>query len=264
MQWFIGINEGCPAYKQYADMAKVAIHTALAQTSLQPHCIYDGEENEFTAWLKRRNVPIIRWRTFLYEDLAQLGERRKNPELLPATRGVFLRAELPLLQTRCGLDDRVLYTDCDVIFRQEVVHSLTPVRCKYFAVAIESAASRPEDVNTGVMWMHLPEMFKLDAPFRNYLRKNIDALPEMSWDQGAYRNFYRSAEGAPLWENLPPELNWKPYWEDYSRAKIIHFHGPKPFQRPNIDSHYPELKFLSGGCYAEICDLWESLLKKAG
>ncbi len=263
MQWFIGINEGCPAAKQYEDMAKVAIHTALAHTSLRPHCLYDGGENAFTAWLQERGVPIIRWRTFLYDDLARLGERKANPELLPATRGVFLRAELPLLQTHFNLDDRVLYTDCDVIFRGEVVDLLEPNRCRYFAVAVESDIVRTEEMNTGVMWMHLPEMFKLDAPFRSYLRDNIEALPAMSWDQGAYRNFYRSAEGAPLWDSLPPELNWKPYWEDYARARIIHFHGPKPFQRPNIDSFYSELKFLTGGCYHELCDLWENLLQEA-
>lgn len=244
-------------------MAKVAIHTALLHTSLQPHCVYDGGENGFTAWLKRRNVPIIHQRTFLYDELARLGERQKNPELLPATRGVFLRAELPLLQKRLGFDERVLYTDCDVIFRSEVVDSLAPVRCKYFAVAVESDVQRPHEMNTGVMWMNLPEMFAFDAPFRDYLRANIDALPAMSWDQGAYRNFYRSAAGEPLWGNLPPELNWKPYWDDYASAKIIHFHGPKPFQRPNIDSHYAELKFLTGGCYDEICDLWEALLRDA-
>ena len=78
MQWFLALNESCPAFKQYAQMARVAIHTALAHTSLQPHCIYDGEDNEFTAWLQRRKVRIIRWQSFLCEDLAALGERLQN------------------------------------------------------------------------------------------------------------------------------------------------------------------------------------------
>jgi hypothetical protein len=213
--------------------------------------------------LQRRNVPIIRWRTFLAEELRQLGERRDNPELFPATRGVFLRAELPELQARLGLDDRVLYTDCDVMFRKEVVDSLQPIKCKYFAVAVESERDLPEDVNTGVMWMHLPEMRRRDREFRDYLRENIDILPSVSWDQGAYRNFYRSADHVPQWDTLSPELNWKPYWGDYSTARIIHFHGPKPFQRCKIDTEYSELKFLTGGCYQELCDVWEELLTEA-
>ncbi len=263
MQWFIGINEGCPAWKQYADMAKVAIHTALRHTSLEPHCLYDGGENEFTAWLNRRGVRIIPCRTFLLDELTRLGQQRNSAELLAATRGVFLRVELPALQERFGFDDRVLYTDCDVIFRQEVADVLAPNECKYFAVAVESDRELPEDINSGVMWMHLPAMREQDAAFRRYLREQIDALPAMSWDQGAYRNFYRTPDGTPLWENLKPELNWKPYWGDYASAKIIHFHGPKPFQRPYIDSHYSELKFLTGGAYGGLCDQFEELLREA-
>ncbi len=264
MQWFIGINEGCPAWEHYVALAKVAVHTALRHTSLEPHCLYDGAENDFTNWLRRRGVRIISWRTFLYEDLQELGERRKNIELLPATRGVFLRTELPRLQERFGFDERVLYTDCDVIFRQDVVDDLAVASCKYFSVALETDLNRPEEMNTGVMWMNLPAMRNFEGDrFRIYLRENIDRLPEMAWDQGAYREFYRSAEATPLWDTLPPELNWKPYWQDYSAAKIIHFHGPKPFQRPYLDSFFSELKFLAGGRYQELCDLWEELLREA-
>ena len=264
MQWFLGINEDCPAFKQYAQMAKVAIHTALQHTSLEPHCLYDGGENEFTAWLKRRDVRIIPARTFLCDELRDLGERQNNPELLSATRGVFLRVELPALQKHFGLDERVLYTDCDVIFRAEVADALRPVGCKYFAVAVESDRDLADDMNSGVMWMNLPEMFGRDREFRDYLRANIDKLPSVSWDQGAYRNFYRAEDGTTLWDMLPPELNWKPYWGDYAAAKIIHFHGPKPFQRGYIDSHWPELKFLARGAYSELCDAWEELLNEAG
>lgn len=263
MQWFLGLNESCPAFKQYAEMAKVAVHTALAHTSLQPHCLYDGEENDFTAWLRRRGVPIIHCQSYFCSELAALGERLNNPTLLSATRGVFLRVELPALQERLGLDERVLYTDCDVIFRSEVVDLLRPIDCEYFAVAVESNRTQPEDMNSGVMWMNLPGMRRRDDEFRAYLREQVDRLPAISWDQGAYRYFYQNADQGHLWETLPPELNWKPYWGDYETAKIIHFHGPKPFQRDYIDSHWPELKFLTGGAYEELCEVWERLLREA-
>lgn len=263
MQWFLALNEGGPAFKQYADMARVAIHTALARTSLRPHLLYDGQENDFTHWVRQRNVPVIACRTSLFAELTDLARRRNEPGFAAALPGIFLRVELPALRERLGLDARVLYTDCDVLFQREVVDILEPIGCKYFAVAAESDRALPQEMNTGVMWMHLPEMFRLDEQFREYLRENIDALPAMAWDQGAYRSFYRSPDHVPLWENLPPEMNWKPYWEDYSNARIIHFHGPKPFQRNYIDTHYQELKHLSGGCYAELCEIWEGLLKEA-
>ncbi len=219
MQWFLALNESCPAFRQYAEMAKVAVHTALAHTSLDPHCIYDGAENEFTGWLRERNIRVIRRESFLCDDLAALGARRNNPDLLRATRGVFLRVELPQLQREFALDDRVLYTDCDVIFQAEVSHVLEPLQPQYFAVAVESETARPDDVNTGAMWMHLPGLRKRDAQFRNYIREHIDELPGVSWDQGAYRGFYRFADGKPQWDLLPPEMNWKPYWGEYADAK---------------------------------------------
>lgn len=263
MQWFFALNGDCPAFQQYAEMAMVAVHTAQLRTSLQPHCIYDGADSDFTRWLARRHVRVIRRQSFLVPELAALGERRANPDLLRATRGVFLRLELPKLQEQLGFGERVLYTDCDVIFQSDVVDTLRPLQPQYFAVAVESDTARPDDVNTGAMWMHLPQLRAEDERFRRYISEHIDELPEISWDQGAYRAFFRNTDGKPLWELLPPELNWKPYWDDYSRAKIIHFHGPKPFQRNYIDSHWPELKYLTGGSYEGLCDVWESLLKEA-
>ncbi|MFN2476631.1 MAG: glycosyltransferase [Chthoniobacterales bacterium] len=263
MQWFFALNEDCPAFGQYAEMAMVAVHTAQLRTSVDPHCIYDGGDNHFTRWLAQRNVPVICRQSFLVPELAALGERRRNPDLLRATRGVFLRVELPELQEQLALDDRVLYTDCDVIFQSDVVDTLTPLQPRYFAVAVESDPAQPDDVNTGAMWMNLPQLRAEDERFRIYITEHINELPELSWDQGAYRAFFRDADGKPIWDTLPPELNWKPYWDDYSHAKIIHFHGPKPFQRNYIDSHWPELKHLTGGHYEELCDVWETLLKEA-
>lgn len=263
MQWFIGINEGCPAWKQYADMAKVAIHTALEQTTLQPHCIYDGGDNDFTAWLERRDVPIIRGQSFLRPELDALGERKQDPALPAVARGVLLRVELPRLHESLGLDDYVLYTDCDVIFRREVVDLLQPVKCHYFAVAVESDRDRPDVMNSGVMWMNLPGMRRRDQEFQDYIRDKIDQLPTMSWDQGAYSSFFQDAGRGYLWATLPPELNWKPYWGENEAARIIHFHGPKPFQRDYIDSHWPELKHLTGGSYRDLCAEWDRLLEAA-
>jgi hypothetical protein len=262
MQWFLALNEGGPAFRQYCDMAKVAIHTALACTSLRPHLIYDGSENDFTAWVRARGVPVIRWRTSLFSDLTDLGRRMQHPGFTAALPGIFLRIDLPVIGQRLGLDQRVLYTDCDVFFRRDVVDVLQPLAPKYFAASIESDRNLPDDMNSGVMWMHLPEMARRAEEFREFILRKMDELPEY-WDQGIYQRFYRTAEGRPLWESLPLEMNWKPYWEENREARIIHFHGPKPYQRNYIDSHYPEIKYLSGGCYGALCDVWKELLNEA-
>jgi hypothetical protein len=58
-------------------------------------------------------------------------------------------------------------------------------------------------------------------------------------------------------------LNWKPYWGENAQAKIIHFHGPKPFQRDYLDSHWPELKGLTGGAFVTEVERWSALLDEA-
>jgi hypothetical protein len=76
VHWFFALTEASTAFRQYADMIMVAVHTAKTHTSLVPHCIYDGGENEFTEWLTRHDVAIIRHRSFVHEQLVELGERK--------------------------------------------------------------------------------------------------------------------------------------------------------------------------------------------
>ena len=263
MQWFLALAESSPAFKQYGEMAKVAIHTALRHTSLRPHFLYDGGENELTRWLRDRAVPIIPCQTFLLDEISRLrcGEHEAN--IRSSLRGILLRIELPRLGLEMGWDERVLYTDADVFFLGDVVDELAAIGCRYFAVAPEFDPQDYRQINTGAMWMNLPGLRTVDADFRQFVRQNLPRLQNVAWDQGAYREFFGPPGDEPRWEKLRPELNWKPYWGDHAKARIIHFHGPKPFQRDFIDSHFSELKHLTGGCYEEVCDLWADLLEEA-
>jgi lipopolysaccharide biosynthesis glycosyltransferase len=263
MQWFLALAESSPAFKEYGDMVKVAVHTALRHTSLRPHFLYRGGENELIAWLRRRNVPIIPCRTFLEDEVATLRCEKHEANLRASLRGVLLRIELPRLGQILKLDERVLYTDCDVFFRAEVAAELATIECRYFAVAPEFDPGDYQQMNTGVMWMNLPMLRTVDADFRAFVRQNLSRLESVAWDQGAYREFFARDGNAIGWEKLPPELNWKPYWGDYAKARIIHFHGPKPFQRPYVKSEFPELTHLTGGCYDELCQQWAELLAEA-
>jgi lipopolysaccharide biosynthesis glycosyltransferase len=262
MKWFFALTEGSTAFRQYAEMIMVAVHTARKETSLQPHCIYDGNENDFTAWLAKRDVRIIPHRSFVRDALEELGREKQNPHLAAALSGAFSRIELPEIVERGGGSDRVLYTDCDVMFLDEVVPELKSIPCRYFAVAPESLRDDYVNMNTGVMLMKTERMRESLPAFRDYVSRNLAALEAESWDEAAYRWFYRDENG-PLWDRLRSELNWKPYWGECADAKIIHFHGPKPFQRDYIDSHWPELKSLTGGAYLALADRWSALLEEA-
>jgi len=91
-------------------------------------------------------------------------------------------------------------------------------------------------------------------------------------NQGAYKVFYgrkrmvRRFLGVK-WNYLPPEYNWKPYWGDFSSAKIIHFHGPKPYQMdsfipPGTPKQLESFLKLTRGNYFELCELWNKELKE--
>ena len=262
MQWFFALTEDSTAFRPYAEMIMVAVHTARKVTSLEPHCIYEGGENDFTAWLRKRGVQIISHRSFVREALEELGRQKQNPHLAAALSGAFSRIELPEIVRDRGGSGRVLYTDCDVMFLDDVVPELTAASCEYFAVAPESTQDDYVNMNTGVMLMNTERLGQSLPVFRDYVSKNLAALEAESWDEAAYRWFYRNESG-PLWDRLRPELNWKPYWGENADAKIIHFHGPKPYQRDYIDSHWPELKEHTGGTYLAEVHRWAALLKEA-
>ena len=259
MQWYFALTEDSTAFRQYAEMIMVAVHTAQEVTSLQPRCIYDGQDNDFTAWLKKRGVRIVRHRSFVRDALAELGRQKGNPHLAAALSGAFSRVELPEIVERTASESRVLYTDCDVFFLADVVPELKANACELFAVAPEGDRNDYVNMNTGVMLMNIEQLAKSLPEFREYIRENLAALEAESWDEAAYRWFYRDENG-PLWDRLRPELNWKPYWGESTEAKIIHFHGPKPFQREYIETHWPELKPLTGGSYLEEVERWSRLL----
>ena len=262
MQWFFALTEDSTAFRQYAEMVMVAVHTAKKFTALEPHCIYDGRENEFTAWLTKHEVQIIRHRSFVREQLEDLGRRKGNPHLAAALSGAFSRVELPeLVKDKAGAE-RLLYTDCDVIFLGEVVPELEANTCEFFAVAPESAQDDYVNMNTGVMLMNTERLRESLPEFRKYISQNLAELERESWDEAAYRWFYRDAKG-PLWDRLRPELNWKPYWGGNAQARIVHFHGPKPFQQDHIESHWPELKALTGGAFPALVEKWAGLLDEA-
>ena len=118
------------------------------------------------------------------------------------------------------------------------------------------------NMNTGVMLMNTDRLRESLPKFREYVSENLADLERESWDEAAYRWYYRDEKG-PLWDRLRPELNWKPYWGESPEAKIIHFHGPKPFQHKYIDSHWPELRSLTGGAYDTEVERWGELLREA-
>ncbi len=280
MKWFFAFNEA--AIRTYGDMIRVAVHSALEYTSLEPFALYDGPENAFTLWLKKQGVTIFPKRSRFYDEFIQAGRERNSEGLIDVASGTFLRLEIGDVMREHGFSDEfVFYTDIDVMFMADPVPLLRELKPRFFAVAPELWPNNYLHMNAGVMLQNLPVMRKYDERFTQFIRAHFNQTLDNSWDQGAYRAFFdplhrllwklhvpervsyrfllKPQWSFHQWEKLPPELNWKPYWEQGKEAKIVHFHGPKPHHREMLrtESMSDTQTALYNEHFEGWCDVWE-------
>lgn len=228
MKWYFACND---KDTNFFPLIKGAVNSALENTTLEPNFIYDGEENELTAWLKEKGVNIIHHRVGFYNFL-----KYNDENLSKIAQGAFLRCDIPIIETE---DEFVLYTDCDVLFLKDFQLDLKP---DYFACAPQSNKNDFKHFNTGVMLMNVKKLRESYEEFCKFIIKNLNILS--TFDQTAYQIFYwGKCEGKC--SKLPLIYNYKPYWGASEDAAIIHFHGCKPITFCSEDS----LKNLPYSCY---------------
>lgn len=255
LKWVFSFNQG--AEPTYGDLIRVAVQSARENTRLEAHCLYDGEPTPLTRWLEAEGVNIIPCRSRYYDDLARLSQVPGQAQFLQIGAGAFLRMELAQRSQELGWTDRfVLYTDCDVVFLRDPAPLLRPLRPRYFAATPEASMRNLLYLNTGVMWMNLPHLRRVDDHLTAFTRQHLGELVHLAWDQGAYRVyfhplhrlafrigvsrslFYGLMSRIPLpvwaWSSLPVVLNWKTYWGIRPDVTILHFHGPKPQDRERV------------------------------
>jgi hypothetical protein len=222
MKWFFALCNESKDCKRTIEHLKVAVTSARRHTNLEPYFLYDGKRDELTKWLTKRGVNVILTRVRPDLDRALAGNSKL--ENLGTARGAYLRVEVPSIAKGLKLPDKfILYTDCDVIFTKHStdIFNNTP---EYFSAAPEFKVDDYSYINTGVMLINVDNMQKTREKFLKHIKKqckNPDAT-HAAYDQSMYNEFYND-----LYDKLPPEYNWKPYWGYNPGAKIIHFHGPK-------------------------------------
>ena len=207
MKWYFACNSDS---KEYEPLIKVAVLSALKNTTLKPHFIFDGEANELTQWLEEKGVKVIYHRSNLYEAL----EKKYSGNELKIASGAYLRCDIPVLEKE---DKYVLYTDCDVLF----LKNIEPQYPKYFACTPEVNKQDWKTFNTGVMFMNVENLQKSYSKFCKFISKNLSKLK--TWDQTAYQLFYGKKNS-----HLDFKYNHKLYWGIDDNAVILHYHGAKP------------------------------------
>ena len=116
LKWYCAINAetlDCDGY-EWRDLIRVGIISALRNTHLRPHLIYDGPEDDFLGEIRQLGATVIRQKTSLYTALHERYHDR--PQWLAAVSGAFLRFEIPQIEMT---DQFVLYTDSDVLFLRD-------------------------------------------------------------------------------------------------------------------------------------------------
>lgn len=277
IKWVFAMHEGSSSLSQsFSDMVKVAVRSAKEHTRLIPVCLTTSSpHSELSTWLTAHGVRVIYHRP-LWEGTVRGIIRERSESAGPgenvnsrshlssdaaAMVGTFLRIDIPISGI---LDELVLYTDVDVMFRGPVTWSnlvpepqaLSNIRRKndfsrgkfdygrgdqsglpqYFAASSEMEMSTdPEKMNAGVMILNMRNLRASYREFLSFILRRGEEKGEFNWssgpgDQGAYKEFYKVADGDRQVVHasfLPLTMNWKSYWPPSRSASIIHFHGPK-------------------------------------
>ncbi len=212
MKWYACLN--APALDRYAAHLRVAVRTAIDIAGLEPHIVFDGEEDRLRAVLGHdAAVHIHRRRSGLIEAIEATPETPGWNRAVAA--GAMLRLDIPLIESE---DEFVLYTDCDVLFARRV--ALSPLRPRLFAAAPMHEPHEWSQLCSGVLLLNVPAM---RAEYDALLRHARDRLGRPHhYDQETLNEHF---EGR--WDHLPIHMHWKPYWGVEWDAAIVHFHGPK-------------------------------------
>lgn len=219
MKLFFGTNEKT-AETPLIKMLEVSVKSALKNTDFEVFVIFDGDKNKLNL---PKEVNIIEHRHRCYETFKNSSKCKDSEHCLTTASGAYLRTEIPFLIKNLGYDDEFcLYTDYDVIFHKSDYSQLFSLKPKTFASSPEFNPNDWSYINTGVMLMNINHFIEKDEFIVDYINKNFDSLH--TWDQTLYNNLYKNN-----FTKLPIEFNWKPYWGVNQNAKIVHFHGVKPF-----------------------------------
>ena len=237
MKWYFCANED--GLFRYESSIRVAVESAIANTTLDPHVIYDGGDHPILDWMRARGVTVVRRRTPLESDILARAEGPGYKHRIALA--VYLRYEVALVEANEAF---CLYTDSDVMFLADPeVDSMRP---EILAAAPEH---NPEDwsyFNSGVMVMNLEAMRRDHHALLECSRENLGVGP---YDQTALNVFYKDR-----WDHLPVDWNWKPYWGRNADAKVVHFHGPK----------FQVMRYLLGeGPETLVHDVWRELFERS-
>lgn len=262
MRWFLGLNFDAPHYDAYARMVQAAVLSRPPEAGLEPHLLFDGPECELTRWFRAQGGEVIFRETFLKPYLARAAADPATPRASAHGNGVYLRTEIPdIIRENDWPDAAVLYTDNDVLFTPRFRAADLPRPTRPITVAPESNELAEPPLNSGFMVYDLAQWWPVHREFKRFLLADLPQALRHDWDQHSFRGFF----GRDVhW--LDSTWNWLAYWDANPEARLLHFHGPKPFLRDSLrdGTALPVQRKLATPAFWSACERYDQLLASAG
>jgi hypothetical protein len=183
------------------------------------------KDTDFMGWLKDHDIVVHahkpKW-TAIIERLRLAGD--PNTSHLFAHAGNYLgtwqRIDIPNLIE----SEYILYLDADtVVTKAFTMGDFGLDITAHIAFSIEQEKGRISQ-NAGVTLMNVPKLRETKSDFLKFIAGGeTKPFKNGPSDQGAYIDFYHP-------DFLDRRFNIKPYFNDMEGRKVMHFHGPKPYE----------------------------------
>ena len=239
MKLFLAANLESFSDRKFFRQVRVACASAVENTTLEPHLLYEGESSDEIVELQNLGVRVVPVDLSIGKQLTAWVSNHVDENRSIARRWAYLRMEITQAITKCGISDEyVLYTDCDVFFRQEVslekfrVPVLGAVRMEKIGGYSRFRLGGMSHYNSGVLLVRVSAFAQNEERFREFVLDNggdTKRPPHKLFqknlflsDQVALNLFYRGK-----FTNLPRTFNWNPQAGVEESAQIIHFNGLK-------------------------------------
>jgi len=211
----------------YLAMLRVAIYSCVTRTSLRPVVLHNSRVSpEMLAWMHDKGVQTIEHEVSFADSL----RRHFRGYQLEFALGGYMRCDIPQLFPD---EERVLYTDADVVFQKDPVEGLNfdmngfPLGvCQEIGPVPGGYCTSDWMRNSGVILFN-NRWFRENpvdfGAFGNSKGWKFDGFEQNAFDQGLLNNLFPTDT-----YRLPAEFNWRPYQGKNKHQIIVHYHMFKP------------------------------------
>ena len=231
MKCYFALSDDVSNRDEYFYMFRCTLESAVKNTSLELHCIYDFkgkncasvDDDRIYKLLKEYEVNIHLCSIDFEEKLLGVYTEDYLKKISVTKSSLYSRFLRFMLADIEHDDEYIIYADTDVIFLKDISLDSFKTLPKTVGVCPEFVNTYNYDYfNAGIMLINLGSYKNAKKSFISMLEAKQNAKIECC-DQGYLNLIYEND-----FLRLDNKFNWKPYWGINDDAVIVHLHGLKP------------------------------------